>query len=192
MTYGIRATEFSDYGTNIVITHCQISGDSLYLTWNSLPSIKYYVQGRTDIGSTNWTPVSATITAADTFTTFRLALPSPYHFFRAHEGLVLNPWLPPVRIASITSDANGVLLEWSTPGSNRFRVQWANSLVPPSWNTFTNIVVPTNGVASFRDDGSESGGVGDLRYCRLQELPRSAATAKAQPSRAQGSTEGPQ
>jgi subtilisin-like proprotein convertase family protein len=171
VTYGIRATEFSEYGTNIVITNCQISGDSLYLAWNSLPDIKYYVQGRTDIGSTNWTPVSATITAADTFTTFRLALPSPYHFFRVHEGLVLNPWLPPVRIASITSGTDGVLLEWSTPGSNHFRVQWSDSLVPPAWNTFTNVVAPTNGAASFRDDGSQSGGLGDLRYYRLQELP---------------------
>ena len=64
-----------------------------------------------------------------------------------------------------------MLLEWSTPGSNRFRVKWADSLVPPTWNTFTNVVAPTNGAASFRDDGSHSGGLGDLRYYRLQELP---------------------
>jgi hypothetical protein len=32
-------------------------------------------------------------------------------------------------------------------------------------------VAPTNGAASFRDDGSQSGGLGDLRYYRLQELP---------------------
>jgi len=67
--------------------------------------------------------------------------------------------------------ANGVLLEWSTSASNHFQVQWAASLDPPVWNTFTNILTPTNGSASFCDDGSQCGGLDGPRYYRLEQLP---------------------
>ena len=69
-----------------------------------------------------------------------MPLPSPCHFFRVHEGLVLVPVAVPVRIASITMSTNGVLLAWTTPASNQFQVQWTASLCPPAWNTFTNLL----------------------------------------------------
>jgi hypothetical protein len=169
--YAIRATEFPVYGTNIVITNCQAFSNSLCLTWTALPGVEYYVQGKTDISSTNWAAVSPTITATDVLATCCVPLPSPCHFFRIHEGLVLVPWIPPVRIASITMGTNCVLLEWSTPASNHFQVQWTPSLAPPVWNTFTNILTPTNGSASFLDDGSQSAGLDGPRYYRLEQLP---------------------
>jgi subtilisin family serine protease/subtilisin-like proprotein convertase family protein len=170
-TYAVRATEFPVYGTNIVITNCAASSDELCLTWTALAGVQYYVQGKTHIDATNWLPVSPTITAVDALPTYCVTLPSPYHFFRVHEGLVLVPYLPPVQISSISMSTNGVFLAWSTPTSNRFRVQWTASLEPPTWSTFTNVLMPSNGAAAFLDDGSESGGLDGPRYYRLQQLP---------------------
>jgi hypothetical protein len=169
--YAIRATEFAAYGTNIVITNCQVVGDSFCLAWNAVPGVNYYVQGKPDINDTNWVTVSPTISAANTPDTYCVPLPSPCHFFRVREGLVVVPWVPPVSITSITMSTNGVLLEWSTPAGNQFQVQWTASLVAPVWNTFTDLLTPTNGIASFLDDGSQSGGLDGPRYYRLKQLP---------------------
>ena len=100
-----------------------------------------------------------------------MPLPSPYHFFRVHEGLVVVPVIVPVSISSITVSTNGVLLAWATPASYQFEVQWTASLSPPAWNTFTNLLAPTNGATSFLDDGSQSGGLAGPRYYRVQQLP---------------------
>jgi hypothetical protein len=101
-----------------------------------------------------------------------VSLPSAYHFFRVHEGLVVTPYVPPpVRITSITADTNGVLLEWFGPTNSQFQAQWTPSLAPPAWNAFTNILTSTNGGFSFLDDGSQSGGRDGPRYYRLQQLP---------------------
>ena len=170
-SYAVRATEFPVYGTNIVITNCQASSNSLCLTWTALAGVEYYVQAKAGITDTNWVPVSPTVTASDVLASYCVPLPSPYHFFRVHEGLVLVPVIVPLRISSITMSTNGVLLTWSAPGSNQFQVQWTASLSPPAWNTFTNLLSPTNGTASFLDDGSQSGGLAGPRYYRLQQMP---------------------
>ena len=170
-SYAVRATEFPVYGTNIVITNYQASSNSLCLTWTALAGVEYYVQGKTGVTDTNWVPVSPTVTASDVLASYCVPLPSPYHFFRIHEGLVLVPVIVPVSISSITMSTNGVLLAWSAPASNEFQVQWTASLSPPAWNTFTNLLSPTNGAASFLDDGSQSGGLAGPRYYRLQQMP---------------------
>jgi subtilisin family serine protease len=170
-TYDIRATEFPFYGTNIFITSDQASSNSLCLTWTALPGVHYYVQGKSGITDTNWATVSPTITASDVLANYCVPLPSPYHFFRVHEGLAVAPQIVPVRITSIHMSANGVLLTWSAPVSNQCQVEWAASLLQPAWNTLTNVVTPTNGAASFLDDGSQTGGLDGVRYYRLQQLP---------------------
>jgi len=80
-------------------------------------------------------------------------------------------------ISSITATnigvTNGFLLTWFAPTNDLFQVQWTDNLAPPAWNTFTNIigytgpVTPTNGLFSFFDDGSQSGGLGPMRFYRL-------------------------
>jgi hypothetical protein len=68
---------------------------------------------------------------------------------------------------------NGFLLTWFAPTNDLFQVQWTDNLAPPAWNTFTNIigytgsVTPTNGLFSFFDDGSQTGGFGPMRFYRL-------------------------
>jgi subtilisin-like proprotein convertase family protein len=169
--YTIKATEFAAYGTNVVITNCQVGDDGICLTWTSVAGLRYYVQGKTDMNNTNWAAVSPTITAADVMTTSCISLPSPYHFFRVTEGLVVTPYVPPVRITGITSDTNGVRLQWLAPTNSQFQAQWTPSLAPPAWIPFTNILTSTNGGFSFLDDGSQSGGLTGARCYRLQQLP---------------------
>jgi subtilisin-like proprotein convertase family protein len=169
--YSIRATEFRDHGTPIVITSAGASTNDLCLSWTSLPDIHYYVQGKPEVNSTNWVTVSPTITAAETQTTWCITLPSPHHFFRVSEGLVVTPYVPPVLITNITRDTNGVFLQWLAPTNRQFQVQWTPSLAPPAWTPFTNILTSTNGVFWFLDDGSQSGGRDGPRYYRLEQLP---------------------
>jgi hypothetical protein len=170
-TYAIRATEFPVYGTSIVITNCQAFNNSLCLTWTALAGVEYYVQGKAAVTDTNWVPVSPTVTASDVLASYCVPLPSPCHFFRVHEGLVLVPVIVPVSISRITMSTNGALLGWTTPASNQFEVQWTASLFPPAWNTFTNLLTATNGGASFLDDGSQTGGLDGPRYYRLEQVP---------------------
>ena len=169
--YAVMATEFPGYATNVVITTSQALSNSFCLTWSSVPGIHYYVQGKTALNNTNWATVSPTIVAADVSASCCISLPSPYHFFRVSEGLVVTPYVPPVRITSITSDTNGVLLQWLAPTNSQFQAQWTLSLAPPAWTNFSNTLTYTNGAFSFLDDGSQSGGLGGRRYYRLQQLP---------------------
>jgi hypothetical protein len=169
--YTVKATEFSTYATNVVITSFQALTNSLCLTWNSVPNIHYYVQGKTSVTGTNWVAVSPTIVAADVLTSCCIALPSPYHFFRVSEGLAVILYVPPVQFTSIARNTNGVLLQWLAPTNSQCQVQWTASLAPPAWTSFSNILTSTNGVFSFLDDGSQSGGLAGRRYYRLQQLP---------------------
>ena len=169
--YTIMAAEFPDYATNLVITSCKAQTNSLCLTWNSVSNIHYYVQARTNVTGTNWTAVSPSLVGADVQTSYCIPLPSPYNFFRVSEGLAVTLYVPPVRITSIAREANGVLLEWLAPTNSHFQVQWTPSLAPLAWSTFTNTLASTNGVFSFLDDGSQSGGLAGPRYYRLKLLP---------------------
>jgi subtilisin family serine protease/subtilisin-like proprotein convertase family protein len=169
--YTIIATEFPAYGTNVAVTSCQANTNSFCLTWTSVPGIRYYVQGKTNLNDTNWVAVSPTITAGDVLTAYCLPLPSAYQFFRVGEGLVVTPYVPPIRIGSINVGTNGVLLQWVAPTNSLFQAQWTLSLAPPAWSAFTNVLTSTNGLFWFLDDGSQSGDLTGPRCYRLQQLP---------------------
>jgi subtilisin-like proprotein convertase family protein len=173
-TYFIKASEWPLYGTNIVITNSGISGgNSFCITWTSLPGVHYYVQGRRNITDPTWDVVSPTILATGYSTTWCLPLPSPYHFFRVHEGLsaLATPTATPPRISAISRNSSGIVIQWTASASNQFRVQWANSLLPATWSTLSTVITSANGNFSFTDDGSQTGGLGSQRYYRLQQLP---------------------
>jgi len=82
----------------------------------------------------------------------------------------------PVPISSIVltniGGTNNFLLTWFAPTNDLFQVQYSSTL-PPTWNTFSNIVSystyvsPTNSIFTFLDDGSQSGGLGSFRFYRL-------------------------
>lgn len=166
--YSILATEFQDYGTNLVLLDPTVSGNTLCLSWNSLPGIHYIFQGKTRLADTNWTTLSPTLTASDYTTAFCQPLPTPFHYFRVTEGLALVPAIP--ILSSVAYATNGTLLQWTDITNSSFSVQWASALVPPNWNSFAAPVTSSNGVFEFLDDGSQSGGRDTQRFYRLRQL----------------------
>jgi len=94
-----------------------------------------------------------------------------------------------IRISSIVytniGGTNGYLLTWFAPSNYLFQVQWAASLPPAGWSTFTNIIGyntsvftnPTNTQFNFFDNGSQSGGLlGAMRFYRLMVLQPNTLT----------------
>ncbi|NOS70104.1 MAG: S8 family serine peptidase [Verrucomicrobia bacterium] len=173
VTYSIKASEYTaeEVGIGIVITNVFLSSNSFCMTWTSLPGAHYFVEGKPDLVVTNWDIVSPTITAIDYSTTWCLALPSPYQFFRVAEGIVVNPYTPPIVINNITVTPGAVVLRWTAPASASFNVQWTPTLVPTAWTSFTNIITSPTGLFQFTDDGTQTGGLGGTRYYRLLQLP---------------------
>ncbi|MGH7973377.1 MAG: hypothetical protein ACREIC_32065, partial [Limisphaerales bacterium] len=89
--YSIMATEFPQYGTNIVIQDETVTVSNVCLTWSSLPGAHYYIEGTAGFDDTNWLALSPTLTANDIISSYCLDLPSPFAFFRVREGLVIIP-----------------------------------------------------------------------------------------------------
>jgi len=168
-SYTILATTWATAATNTVkIIGQTITPNSLCLTWSSDPGIHYYVEGKTDLNSTNWVPVSPTVIATDVTTTYCIALPSTYSFFRVRQGdaPVLAPRV--VRIAQAVKSPSGMQLNWTASAAAGFSVQWSTNLGGP-WNTFAGTVTSATGQFSFQDDGSQSGGFATAKFYRLLE-----------------------
>ncbi len=80
---------------------------------------------------------------------------------------------PPVQITGITIGLGGVVtLQWTAPLGSQFEVQWTVSLTPPaSWSTVPGVITSTNTQFSFLDDGTQTGGLGGVKFYRLIQLP---------------------
>jgi hypothetical protein len=75
-------------------------------------------------------------------------------------------------IGSVTVNTNGVALNWSAPIYDEFQVLWTTNLAAPiTWSTFASPVISTSGVFIFTDNGSQSGGLGGIKFYRLLEFP---------------------
>jgi subtilisin-like proprotein convertase family protein len=78
---------------------------------------------------------------------------------------------PPV-ISGVFVNLNGVTLQWSALTNEQFQVQWKTNLAAAfGWNTFGGIISSTNGLFTFLDDGSQSGGLGGVKFYRLILFP---------------------
>jgi hypothetical protein len=129
------------------------------------------VQGKPTLDFTNWFAVSPTIKAITNQVTWCLTLPSAYHFFRLAEGLSPLSAGPPIVINATAFSTNGFIWQWSADPELRFGVEWTELLAPPYWQPFPAAITATNGVFTFSDDGSWSGGFDPNRYYRIQVLP---------------------
>jgi subtilisin-like proprotein convertase family protein len=76
-------------------------------------------------------------------------------------------------ISAIIHTNGGFLLVWSAPTNDTFQVQHTDGLSPINWQNFSNIITysgpptPTNGIFTFFDDGSQTGGLPPIRFYRL-------------------------
>ena len=174
LSYSIKASEWTNSGRPITITGAQISGSgtnlSFCITWDSLVGAHYYVEGVTDLSSTNWAVISPTITAVDVTTSFCVALPSPYHYFRVVEGFAPAQAGPPTGL-TVTPGPGGFLLQWAGPVTARYQVQWKSSLTASTWNTIPDIITSTTGQFTYLDDGSQTGGLSSQRFYRIMQVP---------------------
>lgn len=139
--YEITATEFgvvvpppSDQITNIVITT-----NSVCLTWTSIPGTNYYVVARSNVLSATWTPVSPTITATDTTTTWCLQPPGPWRVFDVLVGeSPLVPIVDPVPVLRL--NGTDICVSWaSVPGTNYF-VEAKKSFTETGWTVLTPVI----------------------------------------------------
>ena len=169
--YTIKATEFPVSGINFLINSPHLSGNSFCLTWTSLAGAHYYVQAKASLSDPDWVTVSPTITATADSSTWCVSLPSRYHFFRVHEGLVVSQLTGPFSINEIKRSTSGVHLQWVGFANAKFQIEWSPTLNQPDWRFFTNIVTPANGSFDFVDDGSQTGGLNASRFYRLRQLP---------------------
>jgi hypothetical protein len=172
-SYTVRASEYSERGTNLYINSITVASNALCLTWtNALPGVTYYVQGATAVDTPLWFAVSPPVTAPGTEAGYCVPLPTAYRFFRIAElfspgggGGVQAGQL------SIASGTNAFVIQWTAPAGAQFGVQWTVTLPNGPWNSFTNVVTSTNGTFIFVDDGSQTGGFGPRRFYRVNTLP---------------------
>ena len=171
--FQVRATESMFRGTNLYITRAVLAAGSLCLTWtNTVRGAHYFVQGCLDLENMNWMPVSPTITAEGGETTWCVPLPTAYSVFRIAEGIIITPAGDTRLPINGIGMANGVFrFQWTGLTNQQYRAEWSPSLEPGSWNAFPGVITSSNGVFIFIDDGSQTGGLGPLRFYRFILLP---------------------
>jgi hypothetical protein len=79
---------------------------------------------------------------------------------------------------SITATNGGIWLKWNGLTNYLYQVQWTTNLAPPAaWNTIPNLLLSsTNGIFTFFDNGSLTGGFGPLKFYRLIAWPSPPAS----------------
>ena len=77
---------------------------------------------------------------------------------------------PPPVITGILRTSNTMSFQWTGSTTAQYRVQWKASLTS-AWNNFPGVITSSTGQFSFRDDGSQTGGLGTARFYRLVQRP---------------------
>lgn len=157
--------------TNLVINPgLVITNKTLVIRWSSVTGTTYRVQGKTNITDSTWSDVSGDITATGAETSYAVPLTNPNHYFRVVQlGATTVTTGPSFIVPNLSWTTNGFQLAWSAPAADRFQVQSSTNL--NQWLTLTNIVTSTTGQFNFLDTGSQSGGLGLLRFYRLLLVP---------------------
>jgi hypothetical protein len=172
VTYSVIASWWTTTGQPITITGGFMSGtNSFCITWTSLPGVHYFIQGVPSL-TTNmvWATVVPDILgdpSPATNTTYCIALPSPYHFFRVVEGI---PLVAPPPVLNVSHSAGGFLLQWTGPTWARYRVEWTSSLSLP-WNQIPGLITSNTGQFSYLDNGSQTAPFGPARFYRVVVVP---------------------
>ncbi|MCC7374112.1 MAG: hypothetical protein IT581_05625 [Verrucomicrobiales bacterium] len=144
VSYEITATEFgvepppnSGQVTNLVVTPTNVC-----ITWISIPGTNYYVVAKSNALDAAWTPVSPTIAAVDTSTTWCLEPPGPWRFFDVFEGE--SPISPiPAPVPVIRLDGTNICVSWASVVGTNYYVQGKKAFEDPNWDTLTPSIAAT-------------------------------------------------
>jgi subtilisin family serine protease/subtilisin-like proprotein convertase family protein len=144
VSYEITATEFgvepppiSGQVTNLVVTPTNVC-----ITWISIPGTNYYVVAKSNALDAAWTPVSPTLLAVDTSSTWCLEPPGPWRFFDVFEGE--SPVLPiPAPVPVIRLDGTNICVSWASVVGTNYFVQGKKSFTDPNWDTLTPLITAT-------------------------------------------------
>jgi hypothetical protein len=169
--YTAQATWYPVYGTNFNFSSSLIATGYLCLTWtNTLTNASYHVLGANSANPPYWLPVPPGVRATTNEVTWCTPMPSGFTLFRLAEGLV--PALYPAlsNLDGTPVPTNGFTVRWSAPLDQSYRLDWSEPLTPPSWQSFTNTFLSTNGLFEFFD-GPQTNGLAPYRFYRFFQLP---------------------
>jgi hypothetical protein len=172
-SYSIKASDWPLSGTNIsLMSPLATSASGFSFSWASLPGAHYYIQGKTNLTDAVWVTLQPAVTATGSTTTWSIPLTSPYHFFRVEQAFVsLNAVVSPVGNLTLGRSDSGMRLQWIALANEKFQVQWTARLSPSDWKPLGNVINSAGGLVSVTDDGSQTGGLGAMRFYRIQVAP---------------------
>lgn len=142
ITYEITATEFGveEPPVSGVITNIDVSTNQVCITWVSIPGTNYYIVAKASVLDPTWTPVSPTITATGTSTTWCLEPPGPWRFFDVFEGE--SPSVPiPGPVPVLRLDGTNICVSWASVVGTNYFVQGKQRFGDPNWVTLTPSIV---------------------------------------------------
>ena len=169
VSYRLCVRDYDSTGLNPKVA-LSISSSNLCLTISpTLPDVSYYVVGKPDLNTTNWTSLSFTLRATTTNLTWCTTFPTPYMFFQVRQGLSPKDQLPPIQFV-LTYSGGEFVLCWNAPATLQFIVEYSDTLLPGSWTAFSTVVTSTTGTFKFTDDGSEFG-FAPFRFYRVRLAP---------------------
>ena len=137
--------------TEVPVDSVSITTNSLCLSWTTVPGRTYYVQGVTQIGSTNWVNVSAPIVATGTVGNYCVPLPSTYQFFRVMEGVPVNPPVTGTEVQNVNTSLVGtnLCLSWVATIGDRYYIQGVSQLGSTNWANVFGPITATNTAMSW-------------------------------------------
>jgi hypothetical protein len=172
-SYSIKASDWPLSGTNISLMSAPVSSaNGFCFSWASLPGAHYYIQAKVNLTDAVWVTIQPVVTATNVTTTWCISLPSPYHFFRVEEEFVpLSGVASPVGDFTLGRSAGVMRLQWIALANKKFQVQWTPTLSPSNWKPLGSVTSSAGGLVSVTDDGSQTGGLGPMRFYRIQVVP---------------------
>ena len=123
--------------------------------------------GKAELQDPTWLKTGPTIAATGSTTTQCVPLTSGLKFFIVREAT--PPPIQSIRIASISYSVAGVMLGWVADASASFRVEWSPD--GRSGSQFADPLTSPTGSFSFLDDGSQTGGLDQMRLYRVVQVP---------------------